>query len=147
MLNSTPQNTQLPAATPPVKLSGGQFDQDKPINPELLHQELQAALGDKLDSVDTGVPIKEGFFQKQVILVRIKGDVTKDDQALVEKIIKDHDASKLSQRQQHEKNRADAEERLKIVDFAALRGLNGQKQVDSLIDLLEDILKVLHKEA
>lgn len=147
MLNSPTDAMQLPIPTPPMKLSGGQFDQDKPINPELLHQELQTALGDKLDSVDTGVPIKEGFFQKQVILVRIKGDVTEADQALVEKIIKDHDASGLSARQQHDKNRTDAAARLATVDFTALRALNGQKQVDSLIDLLEDLVKVLHKEA
>lgn len=146
MLNSLPQNP-APQPKPQPIGSEGQFDQNKPINADLLHEELQAALGTKYVSSDTGVPVKVGFSQKQVILVRLTADATDADKAKADQVVAAHDATKLSKHQQKDKTRTDALARLATADFTALRGLKDQAQMDGVINILEDLVKVLHKEA
>jgi hypothetical protein len=124
----------------------GEFDQTKPINPDLLLDELQAALGAKLLRLDTGIQRTVGFVDKTMIVVVVADDATEDDLKQVETIIESHKSEGLSKRQQRDKEKIEAEERFKAADFKTIRELTGKAQMDALFSLLEDIHKILRKD-
>ena len=81
--------------------------QNKKINPERLHEEMQAALGNKYLSMDTGTQI----------VVRADVSSTPEDADLVEAVIRQHDHTKLSQREQKQADMLAAKERLAALDL------------------------------
>jgi hypothetical protein len=119
----------------------GRFSQDKPINPEHMGDELKAALGAKLESLDTGVLIDKQAFEADgkpilnadgsptfvkvgpYISVTLTADTTDADLEMVERLIKEHDPSILGKKQQREKDAIDAYARLSAADFAAIKKL------------------------
>lgn len=104
------------------------------LNPDRLHEEVRALVGDKYISMDTDA---EG------ITIRFTGDVTSDDKDRVSALIDAHDHTQLSAPQQRVKDRVDAFTRLKGTDFTDLRGKQGAAKLDAIIDLLQDWQKLL----
>lgn len=125
----------------------GEFEQTKPINPDLLNDEFKAVLGEKLLRLDTGIPHKVGFMDKTFIILAVSDDVTQDEMAQVEAIIEAHNPEGLSKKQKRDKEQAEALEQLKAVDFKAIRALTGKAQDEAIISALEAIQKLLlHKD-
>ncbi len=124
------------------------FEQTMPINADRLHEEIKAVLGDKYESIDTGVPQlnesgKADDTKPRSIVVRAKQEATEADLKLVEAAIAAHKPEALSQSQQREKDRAESFLRLKGFDFTTLRALKTDEQLTVVIDLLEDIQKLM----
>jgi hypothetical protein len=118
------------------------FKQPKHINHDRLHEEMKAALGEKYESMDTGVKLTREDTELKII-VRVSDDATEADTATVEKVLADHNPELLSSEQQRVKDRADAYERVKNADFAALRRKQKAEKDDAVIDLLEDIQRIM----
>lgn len=125
----------------------GEFEQTKPINPDLLNDELKAALGPKLLKLETGIPKRVGFMDKSFIIMVTTDDVTEDEISRADAVIEAHKPDGLSKQQQRDKDKAEAEERLNAVDLKAIRALTGKAQTDAILSLLEDLLKTRHKGA
>lgn len=119
------------------------FDQPEKINPDRLHEEIAAALGAKYESMDTGVKFTRDPAELPKILVRVTDDATETDSAIVESVIAAHKPDALSVEQQRMKDRADAYERVKGADFAALRRKPKAEKDEAVIDLLEDIQRIM----
>jgi len=118
----------------------GQFDQTKKINPQRLNEEIKAALGDKLVSMDTGIPVKTGFIEKTCIVLAVTDDITEADNRTVQDIIDAHDPESKSAGQRHNENVAKATERLKTVDLKTKKDKTTmQEQIDELRALIADI--------
>lgn len=116
----------------------GKLDQPEKINPDRLHDELQAALGAKYLSMDTGVKDSPAALNTHIIL-RLADDTTETDQEIAETIIAQHDPALLSASQQRQKDRDDAYQRFITFDFAALSELKPAEQNPVIIGLLKDI--------
>ncbi len=103
--------------------------QAKKINPERLYEELQNVLGDKIVSMDTGTQI----------VVRADVSATDEDADLVEAIIRQHDPTQLSKREQRAVDRDAAKERLKALDLSDKKKL----KLDDLAQAIEDLRKIV----
>lgn len=110
------------------------FKHEKPINPDRLHDEVKAALGDKYISMDT---------VGGSILVRVSDAATEADNAAIVAIIAAHDPSALSADQTRAKERVDAYKRLTELDVTGIRGKTGKAQIDDIINAIADIQKLL----
>jgi hypothetical protein len=131
-----------------MKIKEGKIDQPEKINPDRLHEEMKARLGDKYISMDTGIPQtgedgKSDRTKSLQVLVRLTEDATAEDTAAAEAVIAAHDPEALSTTQQKAKDRVDAFARFKAFDFKALRELKPTEQNPVIIGLLEDIQKLL----
>lgn len=129
------------------------LQQPEHLNADKLREDLEAALGVKFHSVDTGVPVtaleKSGvslpFASEYAILVRATGDATAEDAEAVEATLAAHDHTKRSKLQEKETARETARERLKSLDVkAALEGKKAGEDVAALADILQDIVQVLN---
>lgn len=118
------------------------IDQPAMINADRMHEEMQAALGAKYVSMDSGFKLtKESTDNK--IKVRLTEDATTEDKQAAAAVVDAHKPELLSTTQQRAKDRAEAYERLKAHDFTALRAAVGKAQIDTVIDLLEDIQRMM----
>lgn len=118
----------------------GQFEQTKKINPQRLNEEIKSVLGDKLVSMDTGIPVKTGFIEKTCIILAVTDDITEADNAAVQAVIDAHDPESKSAGQRHNENVKQATERLKTVDLKAKRDkVSIADQITELYALLADI--------
>lgn len=129
------------------------------INPDLLHDEIQAALGAKYVSVDTGFTQRDMLktFGKDlpadilqlpsdatVLLVRATSDATPDDAQRVETLVAQHDGTKLSQYQQKIAARQAAYARVKALDIKGeLAGKTQAQVIARLLDILNDMARVM----
>jgi hypothetical protein len=129
------------------------------INPDLLHEELQALLSAKYDSLDTGfamwtimrtygqnVPKEISQLKPNdlVLIVRAKAEATEADSAAVEAAVKAHDGTKLSQNQQKVAARDAAYQRLKTLDVKGeLADKAAPQQMTRLLEIIDDIQKVM----
>jgi len=74
------------------------------VNPALLHEELEAALGNKLAGISTG---------QGKVRVHVLDTIQDAERALIEPIVQAHDAKKLTARQQAEADQAAKREALR----------------------------------
>lgn len=125
-----------------MTLKGKTFDQPEAINPDRLQEELHEALGDRFDSVDTGVKYTRDPEEKAKVIVRLV-DATEADDAIVEQVLAAHKADVLSAGQQQAKDRADSYTQFISFDFEALRQMKAAEQFPIIIDLLEGIQKLM----
>lgn len=110
------------------------FKPTKSINPDRLHEEIKAALGDVYVSMGT---------DENGITVKVTESATPDDAATVEMLIAKHDPALLSSEQRRVKDRAEAYTHFVGFDFDGLRALKSAEQNSVIIDLLEDIQKLM----
>ena len=101
--------------------------QDKKINPDRLHEEIQAALGDKYIGMNTGPEI----------IIRATEAATAQDAALVEQIVAQHDPAKLSKKQQFSVDCNAARNRLKGIT------LDDKTKLSDLIPAIADMRTLL----
>lgn len=92
--------------------------------------------------MDTGVKFTRNDKEPK-ILVRVSDDVTDADTAIIESILTAHNPALLSTEQQRGKDRSDAYERIKKADFAELRRKPKAEKDDAVVDLLEDIQRII----
>lgn len=112
------------------------------INPDRLHEEMQTALGTKYVSMDTGKRFSRQDTENKIV-VRLTDDATNEDKDKAATVVEDHKPDVLSKHQQRAKDRADAFQRLTKVDIASVRAKTGKAQIESILDLLEDIQRLL----
>jgi hypothetical protein len=117
------------------------FDQNKLIDAEKLHEEMKTALGDKYISMDTGQ--RERGKDETKIIVRATEDATEDDLKAVEAVIANHQPPAIPAEQQRTIDRAEAWKRMVAKDFVAIRKLPAAERQDAILDMLEDVQKLL----
>jgi len=101
--------------------------QNKKINPERLDDEIRETLGEKYISMSTGAGI----------VVRADVSATTEDADLLEAIVRQHDHTQLSKREQRQAEILAARERLKALELSA------KTDMPTLIAAVEDIRKLL----